>query len=446
MSSPLVLGLMTFCFLFFGYLGVPVPFSLMAGVFVGALLSDVSLAAIIQKIFDGVDSEALLAIPFFLLVGELMSSANVVVRVANLSLALVGHIRGGLSQVVTVFSMFFSEMSGSTTADVAVISRALGGPMKKEGYDPAFIAAIVAAASTIAALVPPSITAVVYGAVGNVSIAGLFMAGAVPGLMIGFGLMIYCFFFGPPGRRKARAPFGEVALAARDAALPMMIPVILLGGILTGWFTPTEAGVVAVIWIIVVIIPALNRGHLWALPYDFCMAGLIFSLPLITIGAANAFGWMLAYMRGAIVIADWITSIAGNDPHLIMLLLVALFTIIGDFIEPVPTIIIFMPLVNTLTQVGDINPVHMGVVLIATLAFGLITPPYGLVLLMASKFVGVRFSQALRAALPIYVVFLVTIAFTIYFPSVVLWLPKQVIPASVGCFKAPDGPGYICPK
>jgi C4-dicarboxylate transporter, DctM subunit len=445
-SSPVILGLMTFCFLFFGYLGVPVPFSLMAGVFVGALLSDVSLAAIIQKMFDGVDSEALLAIPFFLLVGELMSSANVVVRVANLSLALVGHIRGGLSQVVTVFSMLFSEMSGSTTADVAVISRALGGPMKKEGYDPAFIAAIIAAASTIAALVPPSITAVVYGAVGSVSIAGLFMAGVVPGLMIGFGLMIYCFFFGPPGRRVARAPFGEVALAARDAALPMMIPVILLGGILTGWFTPTEAGVVAVVWIIVVIIPALNRGHLWALPYDFCFAGLIFSLPLITIGAANAFGWMLAYMRGAIVIADWITSIAGNDPHLIMLLLVVLFTIIGDFIEPVPTIIIFMPLVNTLTQVGDINPVHMGVVLIATLAFGLITPPYGLVLLMASKFVGVRFSQALRAALPIYVVFLVTIAFTIYFPSVVLWLPKQVIPASVGCFKAPDGPGYICPK
>jgi C4-dicarboxylate transporter DctM subunit len=445
-SSPVVLGLMTFCFLFFGYLGVPVPFSLMAGVFVGALLSDVSLAAIIQKMFDGVDSEALLAIPFFLLVGELMSSANVVVRVANLSLTLVGHIRGGLSQVVTVFSMLFSEMSGSTTADVAVISRALGGPMKKEGYDPAFIAAIIAAASTIAALVPPSITAVVYGAVGSVSIAGLFMAGVVPGLMIGFGLMIYCFFFGPPGRRKARAPFGEVALAARDAALPMMIPVILLGGILTGWFTPTEAGVVAVVWIIAVIIPALNRGHLWALPYDFCVAGLIFSLPLITIGAANAFGWMLAYMRGAIVIADWITSIAGNDPHLIMLLLVVLFTIIGDFIEPVPTIIIFMPLVNTLTQVGDINPVHMGVVLIATLAFGLITPPYGLVLLMASKFVGVRFSHALRAALPIYVVFLVTIAFTIYFPSVVLWLPKQVIPASVGCFKAPDGPGYICPK
>jgi C4-dicarboxylate transporter, DctM subunit len=445
-SPPVVLALMTFCFLFFGYLGVPVPFALLAGVFVGAFFSDVSLAAIIQKVFDGVDTEALLAIPFFLLVGELMSSSNVVVRVANLSLTLVGHIRGGLSQVVTVFSMFFSEMSGSTTADVAVISRALGGPMKKEGYSAPFIAAIIAAASTIAALVPPSITAVVYGAVGNVSIAGLFMAGVVPGLMIGFGLMIYCYFFGPPGMRRSRAPFREVVLAAKGASLPMMIPVILLGGILSGWFTPTEAGVVAVLWIILVVIPALNRGHIGRLPYDFCLAGLIFSLPLITIGAANAFGWMLAYLRGAMVISDWIIGIAGTDPHLIMLLMVLLFTVVGDFIEPVPTIIIFMPLVNMLVQAGDINSVHMGVVLIATLAFGLITPPYGLVLLMASKFVGVRFSQALRAALPIYVVFFVTIAFAIYFPSVVLWLPKQVIPASVGCFKAPDGPGYICPK
>jgi len=445
MNSGLVLGLMSFLFLFFGYLGVPVPFALMAGVLVGASFTQVSHIAIIQKMFDGMDVEALLAIPFFLLVGELMSSANVVIRVVNLSLALVGHVRGGLSQVVTVFSMFFSEMSGSTTADVAVISRALGRPMKNEGYSPAFIAAIIASASTIAALVPPSITAVVYGAIGNVSIAGLFMAGVVPGLMIGFGLMIFCYFFGPTGIQRPRAPFREVAGALKDASLPLMIPVILLGGILTGWFTPTEAGVVAVVYILFVVIPALNRGHIRLLAYDFCLAGLIFSLPLITIGAANAFGWLFAYLRGAIVIADWITGLAGNDPHLIMLLMVALFTVIGDFIEPVPTIIIFMPLVNALTEAGNINPVHMGVVLIATLAFGLITPPYGLVLLMASKFVGVRFSQALRAACPIYAVFLITIAFTIYFPSVVLWLPKHVLPASVGCFPNPSGPGYICP-
>jgi C4-dicarboxylate transporter, DctM subunit len=445
MSAPIILTIMSISFLVFGYVGVPVPFALLAGVFIGAMLADVSLAAIIQKIFDGVDNEALLAIPFFLLVGELMSSANVVVRIVNLSMALVGHIRGGLSQVVTVFSMFFSEMSGSTTADVAVMSRALGVPMKTEGYEGPFIAAIIAAASTIAALVPPSITAVVYGAVGNVSIAGLFMAGFVPGLMIGFGLMIYCYFFGPVGFRRPRATFGGVAIATYRAVLPLMIPVILLGGILTGWFTPTEAGVVAVCWIIFFIIPLLNPKHIRRLPYDFCLAGLIFALPLITIGAANAFGWLLAYLRGAIVISEWITSIAGNDPHLIMLLMVLLFTIVGDFIEPVPTIIIFMPLVNALAAAGNINPVHMGVVLITTLAFGLITPPYGLVLLMASKFVGVRFSQALRAALPIYVVFLFAIVFTIFLPEVVLWIPRQVLPQSVGCFSNPSGDGFICP-
>ncbi len=446
MSSALILGIMTVMFLGFGYAGVPVAFSLLGGVLIGTLFTDVSYAAIIQKMFDGVDSEALLAVPFFLLVGELMSSANIVVRIANFSLALVGHLRGGLSQVVAVFSMFFSEMSGSTTADVAVMSRALSGPMKREGYEPAFIAALIAAASTIAALVPPSITAVVYGAVGNVSIAGLFMAGVVPGLMIGFGLMIYCFFFGPAGMRRPRATFGQFTEATKAASLPLMIPVILLGGILTGFFTPTEAGVVAVCWIIFVLIPALNPGHIRKLPRDFCHAGLIYSLPLITIAAASAFGWLLAYLRGPMVISGWITDVAGTDPHLIMLMLVLLFTIVGDFIEPVPTIIIFMPLVNSLTEAGDINGVHMGVVLIATLAFGLITPPYGLVLLMASKFVGVRFSQALRAALPIYVIFLGTIAFCIYFPKAVLWLPKQVIPESVGCFKAPGGTGYICPE
>src|SRR6516165_6752057 len=207
MNAGYILGLMSFLFLFFGYVGVPVPFALMAGVLIGASFTEVSHVAIIQKMFDGMDSEALLAIPFFL---------------------LVGHIRGGLSQVVTVFSMFFSEMSGSTTADVAVISRALGRPMKKEGYDPAFIAAIIASASTIAALVPPSITAVVYGAIGNVSIAGLFMAGFVPGMMIGVGLMIYCYFFGPAGMRRPRAAFRDLAGAFKDASLPLMIPIILL--------------------------------------------------------------------------------------------------------------------------------------------------------------------------------------------------------------------------
>jgi C4-dicarboxylate transporter DctM subunit len=444
-SNSLLLLLMTVLFLTLGYLGVPVAFALIAGVLVGTMFTPITMQSMVAQLFNGVDSEALMAIPFFLLVGELMTSANVVIRIAELSQALVGHIRGGLAQVTTVFSMFFSGMSGSSSADVAVLSRTMAKPMAQEGYRPAFTAALIAAASTIAALVPPSIMAVVYGAIGNVSIAGLFLGGIVPGLMIGFGLMIYCYFFGPAGFRRPRSTFRGLAKAASAAALPLFIPVILLGGIMTGWFTPTEAGVIAITYILLVVIPFLNRGHLRHVPRDFVHAGMVYSLPMITIAAASAFGWLLAYLRGPMVVSAWISGVSNNEPYRVMFLLVAVFVIVGDFIEPVPAIIIFMPVVNALTDSANINAVHMGVVLIVTLAFGLITPPYGLALLMASKFIGVRFSAALRASLPIYVVFFGTIAFTICFPDAILWLPKHVFPESVGCFKSPAGVGYICP-
>jgi C4-dicarboxylate transporter DctM subunit len=445
MPNSAILGIMTALFLTLGYMGVPVAFALIAGVMVGTVFTPVTLQSIIGQLFNGIDSEALMAIPFFLLVGELMTSANVVIRIAELSQALVGHVRGGLAQVTTVFSMFFSGMSGSSSADVAVLSRTMAKPMAQEGYSPAFVAALIAAASTIANLVPPSIMAVIYGAIGNVSIAGLFLGGIVPGVMVGVGLMIYCYFFGPVGFRRKRASMTQLVGATRAAALPMMIPVILLGGIMTGWFTPTEAGVIAITYILLVVIPFLNPAHLRNIPRDFVHAGLIYTLPLITIAAASAFGWLLAYLRGPIVVSGWIGGVAGTNPYAIMFLLVLVFTIVGDFIEPIPAIIIFMPVVNDLTDSASINGVHMGVVLIVTLAFGLITPPYGLSLLMASKFTDVRFSKALRASLPIYVIFFITIAFTIFFPDVVLWLPKTVFPESVGCFKAPGGTGYICP-
>jgi C4-dicarboxylate transporter DctM subunit len=445
MNNALILALMTALFLILGYSGVPVAFALMAGVLVGTAFTPISLPSIVGQLFNGIDSEALMAIPFFLLVGELMTSSQIIIRIVNLSQALVGHMRGGLAQVVTVFSMFFSGMSGSVTADVAVLTKTMARPMAEQGYSPAFVASLIAAASTIAALVPPSIMAVVYGAIGNVSIAGLFLGGVVPGFMIGFGLMFYSYFFGPVGFRRPRSSLGQLTAATRDAFLTLMIPVILLGGVLTGWFTPTEAGVVAVVYILVIVIPILNPGHLRLLPRDFVHAGLIFTLPVITIAAASAFGWMLAYLRGPIVVAGWITGAAGTDPHMIMFLLVALFVIVGDFIEPIPAIVIFMPIVNVLTEVGGIQPVHMGVVLIITLAFGLITPPYGLALLMASKFVDVRFAAALKASLPIYIIFFATIAAAIFLPELILWLPKHVFPESVGCFKSPAGASYICP-
>ena len=446
MSHGWILVLMGGLFLGLGYLGVPVAFSITAGVLVATMLTPISLPSIIGQLFNGVDSEALLAVPFFLLVGELMTSANVVGRMITLSQAMIGHMRGGLAQVVTLFSMFFSGISGSSSADVAVLSRTLAPSMAREGYDPGFTAALIASASTMANLIPPSIMAVVYGATGNVSIAGLFLGGVLPGVLVGIGLMIYSYFFGPVGFMKPRASFFEFAGAARDAAVPLVIPVIIMGGILTGWFTPTEAGLVAVVYILVVAIPALNWRHVRELPLDFAKAGLLYSIPLITVAAASAFGWMLAYLRGPDLVSDWITLRAGTDPRMIMFLLVAAFVIIGDFVDAIPAIIIFMPIINKLTEIGSINPVHMGVVIIVTLAFGLITPPYGIALLMGAKFVDVRFSTALVRSLPLYIVFFLTIAFTVMFPKVVLWLPKQVIPESVGCFKSPAGTGYICPN
>jgi tripartite ATP-independent transporter DctM subunit len=444
-TNGMLIFLMAFLFLFLGYLGVPVAFALIAGVLVVTAFTPVSLPSIMTQLFNGIDIEALLAVPFFLLVGELMTAANVTARMIKLSQALIGHVRGGLAQVVTVFSMFFAGVSGSSAADVAVLSRSLGPDMKREGYDPAFTAALIASAATMANLIPPSIMAVVYGATGNVSIGGLFLGGVVPGLLVGIGLMIYSHFFGPVGIRRRRSSFGDVVDASKGAAIPLVIPVIIMGGILSGFFTPTEAGVVAVAYILLVAIPALNRGYLRQLPHDMAMTGLLYSIPLITIASASAFGWMLAYLRGPAVVSGWISSTAGGDPFMIMLLLVVLFIIVGDFIDAIPAIIIFMPIIIDLTQSTSINPVHMGVVVIVTLAFGLITPPYGIALLMASKFIGVRFGKAMFASFPIYVIFLATIVFCIYFPEVVLWLPKYFLPESVGCFKNPSGAGYLCP-
>src|SRR6266403_2572494 len=445
MSSGLILVVMGGLFLLLGYMGVPVAFALMAGVLAACALTPISLQSMVGQMFHGIDSETLLAVPFFLLVGELMTSANVTQRMVRLAQTMVGHLRGGLAQVVTLFSMFFAGISGSSTADVAVLSRTVAPEMTKEGYDRPFTAALIACASTMANLIPPSIMAVVYGATGNVSIGGLFLAGVVPGVLIGIGLMIYSYFWGPVGVMKKRSPFTEVVVAARGAALPLIIPVIIMGGILTGWFTPTDAGMIASVYILVVLIPVLRPTHVKELPRDFMYAGLLYSLPLAAVAGASAFGWMVAYLRGPDLVADYITGFAGTDGRMIMLLLVVLFVIVGDFIDAVPAIIIFMPIILKLTEVGHLNALHMGVVIITTLVFGLITPPYGLSLLVASKFVGVSFARAMYASLPIYVVFFVTIAFTVLFPDVVLYLPKLLLPESVGCFKNPSGVGYICP-
>ena len=208
-SEWTIVGLMAFLFVLFGVLGVPVPFAVIASVMIGVLLTDISLATVVAEMFNGINAVPLLAVPFFILLGEIMASSNVTERLVRFAQALVGHIRGGLAQVVTVVSMFFAGISGSSTADVAAIGQVMLPPMKR-GVQPANSAALVAAASTIANMIPPSIMAIVYGAVGGVSIVALFVGGVVPGVMVGIGLMIYSYFTFSQTVRE-RSSFGDVA-------------------------------------------------------------------------------------------------------------------------------------------------------------------------------------------------------------------------------------------
>ena len=263
--------------------------------------------------------------------------------------------------------------------------------------------------------------------------------------MVGIGLMVYSYFFGPPGLRKRRASFGEMAGALRLALLPLMIPIIIVGGVASGVFTPAEAGMIAVVYIIVVLLPLMARGHFRKLPRDFMEAAVLYSLPMSAVASASAVGWLLAYLGAPDIVHRWIEAVSGDNRVVIMYLMVVVLTIAGDFLDGVPAIAIFMPIIISLSQLGHIHPVHMGVLIIVSLAFGLITPPYGLILLLSSTLAGVSFARALRQAVPLYGVYFLVISVIIFFPDVVLWLPRLILPQSVGCFPNPNGAGFICP-
>lgn len=445
MDSSLILLLIIFIFLLLAFTGTPVAFALIGSVLVGTILAEVGLPSMLGQLYNGVNSVPLLALPFFMLAAELMNSADITMKIVRFVQTLVGHIRAGLAQVNAVFSMFFAGISGSSNADVAASSRILLPAMKREGYDPASSAALVAAASTIANMIPPSIMAIVYGAASGVSIAALFLGGATPGVLIGVGLMVFSYFFVYSGSSTPRASFQEITKAGVGSLLPLMVPLIIMGGILLGYFTPTEAGMVAVVYIIFILIPIMAWRHLRNLPKDFINAGVLYSLPLLAVAAASAFAYLFAFLGGAQTVSEWVQGIAGTDQRAIMFILAFVLIIVGQFIDAIPAIVIFVPIIASLVELGDINPIHMGVVVIVSLALGLITPPYGLALLLATSFAGVRFFQGVRRALPLYLLFLGLISALILIPEVSLWLPRLFVPEATGCFQDPTGEGYICP-
>lgn len=445
MGNAVIVASMAGTFLVLALLGIPIVFAIIASVVLATIVTGVGPTAMANELFSGINSNTLLAVPFFMLVGEILTSAGVASKIIRLAQALVGHIKSGLAHVVVVFSMFFSGISGSSNADAAAMSRTIMPSMQKEGYNPGSSAAIVAAASTIANMIPPSIMAIVYGATGGVSVAALFLGGVVPGVLVGLGLMLYSHFFGFPVSTRKRADANELAWAVRGSLLPLVVPFVILGGIFLGWFTPTEAGMAAVVYIVAVLIPLSARGHFRRLPRDFNEAGVLYTLPLMAVAAASAFAYIIAYLNGPQIVSAWVQGVAGTNPVPIMFLLVAILVIAGQFLDAVPAIVIFMPIIGELVDLGGINPIHMGVVVIVTLAFGLITPPYGLSLLLSTYFAGISFRQGMVKALPIYGVFSVVIAVLVLFPDLSLSLPRLLVPRAAGCFPASGGEGLVCP-
>jgi TRAP-type C4-dicarboxylate transport system permease large subunit len=373
-----------------------------------------------------------------------MTQANITARLIRFAQTLVGHLRSGLAHVVSLSSMLFAGISGSMTADVAAISTVVMPHMEEEGYDPAFSAALVASASTTRPWCPQH-----HGhrvrrgrqCLDRRTVLGRCDAGP-HGRGRAHALQL---FSGPPGLRKQRATLGAMAGATRLALLPLMIPIIIVGGVASGVFTPAEAGMIAVVYIIVVLLPLMARGHIRRLPRDFVEAAVLYSLPMSAVAAASAVGWLMAYLDAPDIVHRWIEAVSGDNRIVIMYLMVVVLTIAGDFLDGVPAIAIFMPIIISLAQLGHIHPVHMGVLIIVSLAFGLITPPYGLILLLSSTLAGISFTRALRQAVPLYCVYFLVISVIIFFPNVVLWLPRLVIPTSVGCFPSPTGGGFICP-
>jgi tripartite ATP-independent transporter DctM subunit len=387
---------------------------------------------VVQQMYQGLDSFTLLAVPFFLLAGQLMNTGLVTDRLIRLAQAMVGHIRGGLSYVNVVVSMIFAGMSGSSTADTAGVGSVMIPAMVKEGFDKRFSIAITAASSTMGVIIPPSIIMIIYGAMGGVSIGGLFLAGAVPGLMVGLAQMGYAYWYATRHNMLGQpfAGFGELGLSFVAAFLPLLVPVILVGGVVSGIFTATESGMVATVYALLLILVIYRSIRIWQLPEVLREAVVLYSQPLLAVASATVFGWLLAYFEAPQAIGGLATDFT-DSPVLIVIFVAFVFLVVGTFMDAVPAIIIFMPIVSHLVEVAGVHPLHMGIIVTMTLALGLVTPPYGLCLLLACAIGRERVSKVMPVMFGFYGLFMIVLMIVILIPDIPLWLPRLIMPQFV---------------
>jgi tripartite ATP-independent transporter DctM subunit len=407
-------------------IGVPVAYSLGIASVVGALWIDFPLSADMIQIGSGVNKFSLLAIPFFVLAGAIMAEGGIASRLVDFAAVFVGFIRGGLSLVNILASTFFGAISGSSVADTASIGSVLIPQMEKKGYPREYSAAVTASGSVQAILIPPSHNAVIYSlaAGGSVSIAALFVAGILPGLLLGATLMVLCVYFAyKRGYPKGEPiPLRRAVGMAGDALWGLFTMVIILGGILSGVFTATESAAVAVVWAFFVTM-FIYRDYRWKdLPRLMHRTVKTVSIVMILIGFAAGFGYMMTIMQLPQNISAFFASLS-NDRYVILLSINILLLFLGTLMDMAPLILIMTPMLLPVVKALGVDPVHFGMIMMVNLGMGLITPPVGSVLFVASAVSNRRIEDVVKAMLPFFGALLLVLFIVTYVPAISLWLP-----------------------
>lgn len=415
-------------FLLFLALGMPVFFGLVAapGILLWLNGQERDIVLLYRNIYNGMDSFPLMAVPFFMLAGELMNKGGITIRLVEFSQALMGHLRGGLAHVNVLSSILFAGLSGSAVADTSALGSMLIPAMEKQGYTRRFAAAITAASSVIGPIIPPSGIMIIYAYVMGESVAALFLAGIVPGILVGTGLMVMIklladrYDFPAASRRYSWRERGDASL---KAFFPLMTPVIILGGILLGVFTPTEAAAVAVGYALFIGLFVLKTLRAQDLPEILSRAATTSAVVLLLVGAAMAFKTVVSLSHLPETLAAFILSLSENPLILLFLINILLF-VVGMFLDAGPAIIILGPILAPIFIALGVDPVHFAIIMSVNLTVGLATPPMGLVLFVASSVSGERVETIARAILPFLAVEILVIFLITYFPALSLTIPR----------------------
>lgn len=384
---------------------------------------------LINEMWKSYNAFILLAVPFFLLAANLMNAAGITERLVNLARASVGHLPGGLGHINVMVSMLFAGISGSSTADAAGIGSLLIPAMKKQGYDTSFSVAITACSSVMGVIIPPSIMMIVWGGLMSVSIGGLFLAGVVPGILIALFMMGTVLVYAKTRNYPIykRASLVEFFQAFGKSILALVTPAIIVGGIIGGLFTPTEASVVAVLYSAILggfIYRAIGPKQFPRVLYD---SARLSAISLFCIGTASAFGWLLAYFRVPQALVD-LVAVYGTGIITTGFIIALSFLIIGMFIDAIPAIIILGTILLPLAEKAGMHPIHFAIIGVISLAFGLVTPPYGLCLLISCSVGEIAVSKVLKDVIILLIPLLLLLVLTIVFPEIVLFLPRWLAP------------------